>query len=190
VLVMRTFDKAPGAKAGLKDGDVIVSLAGKPVKDSRELQTVVAGLPLGKPVDVGIVRDGKPKTLSVTIEEQPQQFGTVREQAPQAPEREPEATKVEKIGVHVTDLTAEQAERLGYREELHGALITKVDNDSLAAEGGLRRGMVITGVDRQPVTSAKQLRERVQAASVERGVLLQLHTPEGGTNFVLLKTSR
>ena len=71
-------------KAGLEKGDVIVTLGGKKVNDSRGLQTVVTGLPTGKPVEIEVIRAAKKKKLSVTIEEQPETFGTSK--APKVPE--------------------------------------------------------------------------------------------------------
>jgi serine protease Do len=188
VLVTRVFEKTPGARAGLKDGDVIQSLDGKPIKDGHELQTVVASLPLGKPVEVAVLRDGKPQKLSVTIEEQPRDYGTTRVPLRRAPETEADSVAVDKIGVEVSDLTPETAEQLGYPENTKGVLITKVDNDGLAAAGGLRRGMVIAKVDKKPVTSAKALKETLASASLDKGVLLQVQSPQGGTNYVLLKS--
>jgi serine protease Do len=188
VLVTHVFPKTPGAKAQIKDGDVIETLAGKPVKDGHELQSIVSGLPLGQPANVTVLRDGKPLTLSVTIEEQPSDYGTVRVQAPQAPRTEEETVPVDKIGVEVVDLTPQMAEQLGYAEETKGAVITRVDADGLAAESGLRRGMVITKVDRKPVSTANALKEAVGRAAMDKGVLLQVQTPQGGTNYVLLKS--
>ena len=52
VLVAQVFDKSPAGKAGVQAGDVITAIAGKPIKDGRELQRIVASLPLGKPADV------------------------------------------------------------------------------------------------------------------------------------------
>jgi serine protease Do len=188
VLVTRVFSKTPGARAGLKDGDVIQSLGGKPVKDGRELQTVVAGLPLGKPVAVSVLRDGQHQTLSVTIEEQPRDYGMARVPLRRAPEPETDVVPMEKIGIEATDLTPETAEQLGYPEQLRGALVTKVESDGLAAGAGLRRGMVVTKVDKKAVASAKALKEALANASLEKGVLLQVHSPQGGTNYVLLKS--
>jgi serine protease Do len=76
VVVSLLYDKAPAEKAGLKEGDVILSLDDTVIRDSRGLQTVVATLPLNKPVQLAILREGKPQSLSVTIEEQPSKFGT------------------------------------------------------------------------------------------------------------------
>jgi serine protease Do len=75
VLVSNVYAEAPAAKAGCLIGDVIVTLGGKPIKDGRELQVTVARLPLNKPIDVIVIRDGKKKTLQITIEEQPRDYG-------------------------------------------------------------------------------------------------------------------
>jgi serine protease Do len=76
VQITRIFDDSPAARAEMTKGDVIVSLGGKVIKDTAELQSVVAGLPLGKPVVVTIVRDGKSRTVDVVIEEQPPESGS------------------------------------------------------------------------------------------------------------------
>jgi serine protease Do len=75
-IVTHVYDEGPAAKAGCVKGDVILSLGGKSIKDGRELQSVVAGLPLNKAVEVLVVREGKRKTLQIKVEEQPREFGT------------------------------------------------------------------------------------------------------------------
>jgi serine protease Do len=189
VVVASTFENTPATKAGIKEGDVIVSVHGKAVKDGRELQTVVAGLPLNQPVDVTVLRDGKPKTLQVTIEEQPKAYGTAVTRTPRHEEQPEEVLGVDKVGVQVTDLTAESAEGLGYRQNLKGALVTKVSPDGVAFEAGIRRGMVVTKVEKKAVTSAKEFKDAIAAASLEQGVMLQVKSPQGGTAFVLLKSA-
>jgi serine protease Do len=185
VLVSRVFPKAPGAKAGLQEGDVIESLAGKEVQDSHTLQTVVAGLPLGKPTELKVLRDGQPRTLSVTIEEQPRDYGPAMAPRTRAPQ-DVETTTIDKIGVEAADLTPELAESLGYAEGTRGAVLAKVDRDGVAAEAGLSRGMVVTKVERTPITSAEGLKKAIDRASLEKGVLLQVQSTQG-KNFVLLK---
>src|SRR5262249_50235070 len=142
VLVGEVFEKTPAARAGLKEGDVITALGGKEVKDGRGLQTTVAGLPLGKPVEVTGFRDGQTKQLPVTIEEQPDEFGTARAPAQKCPNQEQEALGVAKVGVEVTDLTDEAAQELGYKGNVKGALISRVEQGSVASAAGLRRGML------------------------------------------------
>jgi serine protease Do len=190
VLVTRVFDNTPGSKGGLKEGDVVQSLGGKPVKDGHELQMVVAALPLNKPVKVEVVRDSKPTTLDVTIEEQPREYGTARVKAPATgEEEESQATPIEKLGLEVSDLTAQRAESLGYPEGTKGVLITKVDRDSHAFEKGLRAGMVVKKVDKKSVSSAAAFKSAVAAGSLDSGLLLQVQTPEGGTNYIVLKAT-
>jgi serine protease Do len=190
VLVTRVFEDTPGAKAGLKSGDVITKLAGKPLRNGHELQIHIARLPVGKAAEVGVLRDGQPKTIQVTIEEQPQQYGTTRVRVPRRLEREPEGVAIDKIGVEAVDLAPDLADNLGYKEQMRGAVIARVDPQGLAGEAGLNRGMLVTKVDKKSVSSAKELREAVAAGSLDKGVLLQVETPQGGTSFVLLKSAK
>jgi serine protease Do len=75
VLVDVVDEDGPSGKAGLKKGDVIVALGGRAIKDTKTLVNAVVDLPLNKEVSLNVFRDGKPKTLQVTIEEQPSDFG-------------------------------------------------------------------------------------------------------------------
>jgi serine protease Do len=188
VLVTTILDGSPAYKGGVLEGDVIVSVAGKPVQDSRQLQAVVAGQAPGKPVDVAIVRDGKPLAVRVTLAEQPGEFGPIRVPVPKLADLPREGLDLEKIGVTATDLTPELAQSLGFREGTKGAVIIRLDRDGLAAENGLRRGQLITKVDRKPITSANDLKELVSASSVERGLLVMVQSPQTGTGYVLLKS--
>ncbi len=189
VLVASVFDNAPAGKAGVKDGDVITAIAGKPVRDGKELQRVVAGLPLKQPSDVTVVRDGKALVVPVTIEEQPEDYGTART-VPALPRggSRVESVSVGKVGVEVADLTPELTEQLGYKEGAAGVVITRVEPDSLAAASGLRRGMLIQKVDKKAVGSATAVREALEKAALDKGVLLQVTAPGGGTDFVVLRS--
>jgi serine protease Do len=189
VLVTRVFEDTPSAKAGLKEGDVLTHLDGKPIHNGHELQMVVARLPVGKAVKLRGLRDGQDKNFEVTIEEQPRKYGTTHVRVPRRIEREPDGETIDKIGVEAIDLTDDVADNLGYKEQ-SGAVIARVKPDSLAADAGLRPGMLVTKVDKKPVKSAKALRDAIEAASLEKGTLLQVETPQGGTNFVLLKSPK
>jgi serine protease Do len=188
VIVTQVFADGPAGKAGLKEGDVITALGGKPVKDMRSLQGVVAELPKGEPVELAVVHDGKPETLSVTIAEQPPNFGAVKASRPRLPEKVQDAVSIDKIGADAVDLTPSLAEGLGYKDTTKGALVTEVERDGLAASAGLGRGVLVTKVEQQPVTSASALKEKLDKASLEKGVMLQVRTPKGGVTYVLLKT--
>jgi serine protease Do len=187
VLISRVLEDTPGAKAGLKDGDVITSVNGQPVKNAHDLQSIVLNLSVGKQVELSVLRDGKPQTIKATIEEQPAQFGTAQQPEPRGQEREQESVTLDKAGLEVADLTPALARKFGFRDKVEGVLITRVERDGVAAQAGLRRGMVITKVDKKSVTSADELKDKFSQASLRTGVLLQVQSPEG-TSFVLLKS--
>jgi serine protease Do len=187
VVVGTVVEGGPAAKAGVQAGDVITRLAGTTVKNGRVLQTTVAGLPLRKAVPLTVLRDGKAKELSVTIEEQPSDLGLAREDRPTLPRERPESVGVGKVGVDVADLTAEVRDELGYKGKAKGVVITKVESGSVAWQAGLRRGMLINKVNNHRVESATAARDALEHASLQKGILLQVQSPLGGTNYVLLQ---
>jgi serine protease Do len=187
VQVTRVFENTPGSKAGLKSGDVIVNLDGKVVKNGHDLQSTVASLQPGKKVPITIVREGQKQEMELTIEEQPAQYGTVRVPVPRQSEPEPDSVNLPGTGLSVANLTSELAEDRGFKKDVKGVIITRVRRDSVAAEAGLRPGMVISQVDRKPVPKADKLREQMDEAALKKGVLLKIHTTDGSTNYVLLK---
>jgi serine protease Do len=185
VKVTRIYRGAPGAKAGLKTDDVILELGGKRVANGQALQLAVAALPLGKPVDLRIVRDGKPQTLKVTIEEQPEGFGAAR--APRIPEIGRGSFNVERVGIVVTDLTEELADALGYDETVKGGVIVRMERAGLAALAGLQTGMVIVKVNKKATTTAKAVKEVMAAGSTAKGITVQVRSQRGGLRTFVLR---
>ncbi len=184
VKVNRIYPDSPGDKAGLKTNDVILAIDGKRLKDSRELQMVVARLTVGKVVDVEIIRAGKPMTLQVTIEEQPTTFGAARLGELPRPGRG--AIVVEKVGLTIADLTPELAELLGYPDTVRGALITEIKRNSVAHFAGLVPGKVILRVNRKEVTTARACAEALASGSTRIGISLQVRGPRSGVEQVTL----
>jgi len=171
----------PAAHCGLQEGDVLTEIAGQPLEGPQGLQRVVAGLPLGKPVELTVYRDGDRKVLTLTVEEQPEAFGTAADFSGSEP------TALGKIGVKVMDLTAERAKELGYAEKTEGVLIAEVEPNSVADGAGLRSGWLILKVDQLKVTTVAELQKALDKGSLEKGVLLQVRTLHNGTTYVLLK---
>jgi len=188
VELVKVFEGSPASKGGLKEGDIISSVAGKPVSDARELQHVVGSLPLNKSYPVQLVRDGKAQSMSVVILQQPDDFGEERtipvRRAPQKAETYP---LTEKLGFEVSDLTPETAGQFGYAEDKTGAVVTQVDPNSVAFEKGLQKGMVITKIGEKPVTSAAHAREMLEKGSLEKGILVQVLTKDGAKARIALK---
>jgi serine protease Do len=189
VVVGEVFSGTPAGKAGLRAGDIITRLNGKAIRSGHQLQLVVAGLPLNKSVSLDLLRDGQRQSLPVTIEEQPGDFDLKQVPAQPAPSTNREATTLDRIGVAVLDLTPQLATELGYDAGARGVVITQVQPGGLAANAGLRRGMLIVKVDHRPVADVSASRKAIAASSLEKGVLLQVRSPQGGTNYVLLQAS-
>ncbi len=184
VLINEVFPDTPAAEAGLEPGDVIVSFAGQRVTEPRELQEVVERLPLDTSQEMQIVRDGEPRTLEVVVRSLPEDFGRRLPPSP-GPTPPEEEQQFEEMGIEVSDMTAQQAEQLGYAG-FEGALITGVAPASPAAEAGLREGMLILRVGPTPVTSVAELDEALADVSLEDGVLLLVRT-QAGNRFVVVR---
>ncbi len=184
VVVSEVMAETPAAAAGLRVGDVIVAFAGQPVATPRELQAVVERSPIGSSQRVEIRRDGKALTLSVKLEALPEEMEmAVRPQAAPRGSR----YRSSDLGLGVTELTDQVARQLGY-EGVSGVLVSDVEPGGLAATAGIREGMLILRVGKQPVKTVAEFRAALQDESLEEGILLLLRTPEGN-RFVVLRRS-
>jgi serine protease Do len=193
VVVMQTYPDAPAAKGGVKEMDIITAINGRQIADGRELQKAILATEIGKTVELSVIRDGKPEKLKVAIEQQPEDYGLVRAErgrrpAPGRSEPSIESTSLEKLGIEVTELTSDLADQFGYKEK-GGVLVTKVERGSVAEVGGLRPGMLIVKAERKNVDTPKALKDIVEKASPEEGVLLMVRTPTGGLRYLVLKGS-
>src|SRR5262249_36783040 len=180
VVVGKVMSGSPAAKCGLQDGDVLTELAGQPVESPQGLQRVGAGLTIGRQVELAVVRGGAGRVVTMTVAEHPDSFGTARKTS------EAGATSLAKIGVEVTELTADRAKELGYPAKTEGVLITEVEPNGVAAGAGLRSGWLILAVDQQKVKTVEEGQKALEQGSLEKGLLLQVGTPRGGTAYVLL----
>jgi len=141
-LVGQVMPGSPADKAGIQAGDVILSFDGKRVGSSPELTPMVAATAVGRKVPVEVLRDGKRRTIDVTV-------GKLDEAT--AASGAPNAAQSPRIDLTVEDLTDEQRRQIGLRSG--GVVITAVGQGP-AGQAGLQRGDVIIEVNREPVTNA------------------------------------
>ena len=172
----------PGAKAGLKAGDVIVEYDGKKVTTPRELQSVVERSKIGAKHEVKIWREGKYETLQAV----PRESKDEGEALSMSKSTNPSASRLEKLGLEVETLTPEIAEHLNVKTD-HGVVISDVLSGSPADRVGLESGMVIVEAGRSPVKSVADLKKVVEEA--KDGSILLLVRSEQGSRFVVLKPS-
>ncbi len=188
VMVTQVFPNTPSSKAGLKAGDVILSVGGIELKDLNTLPRVVAKLPINKQAEVVFLRDGKQYTQPVTIEEQPEEYGLAERMFRGGSTQVPTDVGVSVAGLTVADMTSKMASELGFPRDARGAIILSVKPDSAAAEAGLMKGLLITKVDRTPIATAEQFASAMKQASKEKGALLLVTRATGESDYVILKT--
>ena len=163
VLVGQVFPGSPAEKAGVEAGDVVVSIDGKPVRDTRKLTTLVAGIGPGSEARVEVLRNGSRKSLKVKLAE--------RESGEQSALGGPKGRTGEaELGLSLTPVTPESARQLGLGQGAKGLVVEQVAPSSPAA-GVLRPGDVILEVNRKRVASLSDFSRALSAGEAERVLL-------------------
>ena len=179
-VVTQVEPNSPGAKAGLKVGDVITELNGKSVSDAGELQVEVGQKQPGTTVTLKALRNGESVSIPVTLEGMGK--GERDNESSDASRDKP------RWGLGLGDLTPDVRQQLQAGEDIHGAVIEQVAPGSSADNAGLRQGEVITEVNRHAVNSAADVQKAL--ASVPKGsdVLVLVWSNAGSTFRVLHPT--
>ncbi len=182
VLVSDVMDDSPAKKAGFERGDVILEYDGKAMDSPTHLRNAVAQTPIGRKVSIKLIRDKKPKTVELTIVEQPKSMS----QAGQ--EESGEATTPAGVlsDVDVRELNEELASRYGLKPTDRGVVVTRVKPGSPAEEAGVREGDVVLEVNRKPIGSLKAYERATSGLAKDQAVLLLLKR-KGQAIYLTLK---
>jgi serine protease Do len=179
-VVTQVEPNSPGAKAGLKVGDVIVELNGKTVSDAGELQVEVGQKQPGTKLHLKALRDGNSVDVPVTLE------------AMGKNDRDHESADAShgkpRWGLGLADLTPDVRQQLQASEDVHGAVIEQVTPGSAADNAGLQRGEVITEVNRQPVHSAADVQKALSSVPKDSDAMVLVWSSAGSTFRVLHPT--
>jgi serine protease Do len=161
--VARVLPDTPGAKAGIKPGDVVVAVADKPVRDPDDVIQVVQSTPVGEKIPLTVMRKGRSETLTLEVGRRP------------AP-KEVLATRSNVgdwwRGMRVEALTAELRAQTGLKESDRGAFVREVRDGSPAAQAEIIPGMVIDQVGEKKVAGVKEFRDAV--ADIQGPVLVHV----------------
>ena len=149
VTISNVVAGSPANQAGLKVGDTIISVDGKPVKNGDELVADIASRRPGSKVNLGFVRNGKKQESAVTVADRAKLFAA---RLGQEEEGNDEAQpKESKLGLNVRSLTQDMADRLDV--PVKGVIVQDVKPGSFADDVSLQRGDVILEINKQPVNS-------------------------------------
>jgi len=174
-IVSQVTPDSPAGRAGLKNGDVLRELNGKKIVDGRALQVAVSETAPGTAIDLGILRDGKPETIHVTVGEFQKEKSEEASIAGVGEQRG-------RLGLTVADLSPDVRQQLHVPEQVHGAAIEEVRPGSAADDAGLTPGDVILEVNRHPVESADSFVSQVHAVPQDKDLLLLVWS-NGGASY-------
>ncbi|MGI8962515.1 MAG: DegQ family serine endoprotease [Bryobacteraceae bacterium] len=173
---------APGAKGGLKSGDVVTAIDGKKVEGSDDLTMEVVSHTPGSTVSLDIVRNGQPMKVNVTLGTRPGGIDWKQQNREGGNDQEEDngsSGNASIRGISVETVTPEAVQQLGLPANVRGVVIDNVDADSPAADK-VARGLVVTAVDRHPVNNVEDFK-RLMAQAEGKSVLLTV-VSGGGPN--------
>ena len=184
-LVAMVQPDSPALAAGIKSGDVIVSVDGKPVESVKELTRAISALKPGSSVKLGFWRDGKDMAVTAKVGDQKEESAIIKAKADGKPA---EVAKPEPMayGVSLAPISPEARKQLGLDSAVNGALVASVEPGSPADDMGLKAGDVLQQVGRDAVDSPKAAAEKLkEARKTGKPVLMKIYR-EGMTRFVAI----
>jgi len=176
-LVGQVFEGDPADKAGIKTGDVIIAIDGQSISSTNELLRVVAALPVGKKVEVKVLRNGEEKSLPLVIAERKESQSLAKG----SPTRE-------FLGMTVQEITPDMARHLGLAQKA-GVIVTDIRRESPAEEGGLRPQDIILQVNRAKIAAMKDFIEAMARAEKGETVMLLIKREEQ-TRFLTIRPDK
>lgn len=156
VIITRVSDDSPAAKAKLEVGDLILTIDGKSVIGVREMTRTLSEKPIGKPVNLSIVRDGRARDIAVTLTELKEEGDTPAAAAPDT------AASSNDLGAELSPVDDDMRRRYGISKDISGVVVTSVSARG-RAYNKLRRGDVIVEVNFKTVTSVTDTLAKVKA---------------------------
>ena len=172
VLVGQAFEGDPAYEAGIRSGDIILSVNGEDVENTRDLTSLVAKSPVGETAKIKVMRKGETQTFEVKVAR--------RDDSKAAP-----ASKVEtqSLGLTVSKVTPEIARKLDIPQN-RGVVVTDVEQDSLAEKAEVKTGDVVLEVNHQPVNSPDEFKQAVEKS--EKDASIRMLVQRQGMGFALI----
>ncbi len=189
-LIAGVIKDGPVDNGVIQPGDVVISFDGKEIDNMRDLPRIVAESPVGKEVDVVIIRKGEEQTVQVTLGrlEDGEQLAMNEDGGDEGQDTGPVAT-ASVLGMTVAPLDDATREQFGISPDVSGVVITEVAEKSAAAEKGVTAGEVITEIAQELVSSPQDVVDRIESLKEQgrRNALLMLASKTGELRFITLR---
>ncbi|MER9418200.1 DegQ family serine endoprotease [Mesorhizobium sp. M0306] len=193
-LVAGVIKGGPVDNGTIQAGDVIIKFDGKDIHEMRDLPRVVAESPVGKAVDVIIVRKGVEQTVKVTLGrlEDGEKLASGGENGntdQDDADKAPAVSTAAVLGMTIGELNDETRTKFGIAADVSGVVVTDVSKDSAAAERGIQPGEVITEIAQESVATPKDVMDRIGALKEQgrKNALLMLASKTGELRFVTIR---
>ncbi len=178
VLIATVDPHAGAAKAGLKPDDVIISVDGKPIKDGDALVDDISSRKVGSTVVIGYLREGKKDSATVTITDRAKLYsGDNSGNSDSSAPAEVDAGQ-NKLGITVSALTPAMVAKAGTK----GVVVTSVRPGSFADDINLGKGLIITAINKKPVTDDASYKAIVEGLKSGDDVVFVVRVPGARQN--------
>jgi len=183
VIVGSVVPGGGAAKAGIKPEDILVTIAGRPIKNGDDLVEDISSRAVGSSVEVGFLRAGKKMSANVTIEDRAEVYKAINGPGGDATTPEGADLGQTKLGITVSQLPAAEAQKLNIPG---GVIVTRVTPGSFADDISLGKGAVIVAINKQPITDEASYRAAVSRIKTGDDVAFVIRDPrgQGGNTFI------
>ena len=189
-LVAGVIKGGPVDNGIIQPGDVIIKFDGKDVDEMRDLPRVVAESPVGKAVDVVIVRKGVEQTVKVTLGRLEDGEKLAEDETPAEDGNDKaEVATASVLGMTIAELNDDARKKFGIAADVSGVVVSEVTPGSAAAERGIAAGEVITEIAQESVAKPKDVLDRIKALRDQgrKNALLMLASKTGELRFVTIR---
>jgi serine protease Do len=178
VLISRVESDTPASRAGIEVGDVVLEFNNQRTDDVARFLIIISDSPIGKPIPVRFNRNGRERTVNVTLTERPSRVAAIEP---------PVENRPFNLGMQLDTLVGDVARRMNVTTD-HGLIVTQVTPNRPAARAGVRPGDVIKEINRTKINTILDYERAIERAERENqtSILVYVLSREGTYRFVAL----